>query len=205
MQLMKERGLMAVKWAAVAICASAFTGCASFYVDTALPDVKSQDIKKPATPKPVQLLFTFQTKGAPNAAATNFLKAQVTDLVKTSGLFAAVSDTPDANVLNVTLNNIALTDDAAAKGFMTGFTFGLVGSTVTDGYVCTVDYLPAAGGTKLSHEVKHAIHTGLGAGSAPPNIKPAANGEEAVRTMTRQIVNSGLKKLADDPRFSGQP
>lgn len=201
MLMIKNRGLSAAKWTAVAVCAAAFSGCASFYVDTALPDVKSTELKKPATPKPVQLLFAFQTKGAPNGRATDLLKGQVSDLVKASGLFSSVSETPESSVLNVTINNIPLTDDAAAKGFMTGFTFGLVGATVTDGYVCHVDYVAAAGAPKVSYDIKHAIHTGIGAGSAPPNLKAAANGEEAVRTMTRQIVNNGLKKLAEDPRF----
>lgn len=203
MQFNMPRALGAAKWAIVSACVVSFTGCASFYVDTALPDVKSEDIKKPATPKPVQLLFSFQSKGAANAAATNLLKAQVTDLVKASGLFSTVSDTPEPNVLSITLNNIPLTEDAASKGFMTGFTFGLAGSTVTDGYVCTVDYLPDANAPKLSYEIKHALHTGLGAGSAPPGLKPAASLDEAVRTMTRQAVNNGLKKLADDSRFNG--
>lgn len=201
MKKFKDRGVSAAKWAAVAVCAAAFSGCASFYVDTALSDVKSTDLKKPAATKPVQLLFAFQTKGAPNGAATNLLKGQVTDLVKTSGLFSSVSESPEGSILNITINNVPLTDDAAAKGFMTGFTFGLVGATVTDGYVCHVDYVPAAGAPKVSYEIKHAIHTGIGAGSAPPNLKPAANGEEAVRTMTRQIVNNGLMKLSNDPRF----
>lgn len=202
MQFNTSRALSAAKWALASACIASFTGCASFYVDTALPDVKSEDIKKAAAPKPVQLLFSFQTKGAANAAVSNLLKGQVTDLVKASGLFATVSESPEAHVLSITLNNVPLTDDAASKGFMTGLTFGLAGSTVTDGYICTVDYVPASGAPKLSYEVKHAIHTGIGAGSAPPNIKPAASGEEAVRTMTRQAINNGLKKLGDDPRFN---
>jgi len=193
------------KWAVMAVAVATFSGCASFYVDTALPDVKSSEIKKPASPKPVQLSFAFQTKGAPNEAATKMLKGQVTELVQGSGLFSKVSESGEAAVIKVTLNNIPITQDAFSKGFMTGFTFGLAGSTVTDGYVCTVDYTPAAGGARITEEAKHAIHTGLGAGSAPPNIKPAASLEEAVRTMTRQIVNSALKKLGDEPRFADAP
>jgi len=42
----------------------------------------------------------------------------------------AVSGDPTSNgaLLNVTINNIPLTDNAEAKGFMTGFTLGLVGT-----------------------------------------------------------------------------
>jgi hypothetical protein len=128
---------------------------------------------------------------------------QVVDTVTASGLFASVTDAPVANgsLLNVIINNIPVTDGAFAKGFATGFTFGLVGSTVTDGYLCTVEYQAAPGALKITKNTRHALHSTIGAKGAPPNATKAANTKEAVMTMVRQVLGNGLKELSNDPAF----
>lgn len=180
------------------------SGCANFYVNTALKDVKPEEISKPASPRDTQLVFEFRTKGTANASATAHLKDQVTALVAESGLFKDVAGSPvsDGALLTVVIDNVPLTDDAFSKGFVTGLTFGLAGSAVTDGYVCTIEYLPAGERTAISTTVRHAIHTTVGAKGAPVNVAPAASIDEAVRTMTRQIVLNGLKQLANDKSFT---
>ena len=94
--------------------------------------------------------------------------------------------------------------DAAAKGFATGLTFGLVGSAVTDGYICVVEYVPPGGHAKVSKTTRHAIHTTMGAKGAPENGVKATNIEDAVRTMTRQVVTEALKEVSRDPSFDAQ-
>lgn len=179
------------------------TGCASFYVDTATRDVPVSEMKPVAQAAPVQLLFEFQTKGVQNSRATDHLRSQVVDQVKASGLFSAVEDKPVANgaILSLKLNNVPLTDDAFGKGFVTGLTFGLAGSQVTDGYVCTIEYLSPNQGAPIVKTARHAIHTVMGAKEAPANGIRAETIEEAVRTMTRQVVGTTLKDLSFDPNF----
>ena len=174
------------------------TGCASFYVDSTTKEVPASQYQKQATPKPVQLLFEFQTKGALNTKATEALKAQIVEQVKTSGLFSAVEETPvaDGALLTITINNVPVTDDAFSKGFVTGFTFGLVGSQVTDGYVCTITYRTTRQPQPRSAAGRHAIHTQLGAGSAPANARKADNIEAAVRTVTREVISTTLNDLS---------
>jgi hypothetical protein len=181
----------------------ATTGCASSYVDTALKDVPPEKMKKVQNPKPVQLLFEFQTRGASNARATDSLKTKVTELVKNSGLFSQVESAPVSNgaIISVIVNNVPLTDNAAAKGFATGLSFGLAGNTVTDGYICTVDYIADANTPKISKTVRHAIHTTVGNTSAPPNAVKSDSIQDAVSTMLRQIVTNGLNDVATDPSF----
>lgn len=182
----------------------ALTGCATHYVDGSVKEVPAAQFTKPAQPHPVQLVFEFQTKGTANTRASEHIRPMVAETVKATGLFALVDDKPAAGgaVMSVTLNNIVLTDDAFSKGFMTGLTFGAAGSTVTDGYVCTVQYLaPGPGGAALTKTTKHAIHTSLGSAGAPPNSFKAASIDEAVRTMVRQIVSNALHALAMDPAF----
>lgn len=182
-----------------------FSGCASVYVDTATKDIPVTDFKQPEKKKPVQLVFEFQTKGVPSAQATTYLQEQISKQVKNSGLFSNVEAASVAGVsmLNIKLNNIPLTENAAEQGFVTGLTFGVAGSAITDGYVCTMTYLPAEPQTKpLVKTAKHAIHTTLGNAKAPENAIKSASVDEAVRAMAQQIVSNALKDLSLDPQFN---
>jgi hypothetical protein len=200
-QIRAARGLFAV---AALAAAALLTGCGTFYVDTAIKEVSVADMKKVAAPKPVQLTFQFQTKGAANARGTEFLKDAVTSQVQASGLFSSVESTPatSLSVLSVKLDNIPLTQNAASQGFVTGLTFGLAGSAVTDGYICTVQYLPAGQSQVITATAKHAIHTTLGNANPPANAKKSADMTEAVRTMTREILSNALHDLAANPAFN---
>lgn len=188
--------------AAMLAVSAMLTGCASQYVDTATKEIPVAQFKKPAQPKPVQLSFQFQSDGAPNGRATDFLKEAVSTQIKESGLFVIDSSAASGGaLLNVVLNNVPITKDAAAQGFVTGLTFGLAGSAVTDGYVCQVSYLGAGQASPVTASARHAIHTTLGNASAPAGAEKAANGEAAVRTMTRQILSNALNELSTNPAF----
>lgn len=175
----------------------------SFYVDRSLGDVPPAQVRKIASPKPVQLLFDFQSKGASNTRATDFTKAMALSTAQASPLFSSVSTDPVPNgaILSVTINNVALTDDAASKGFMTGLTLGAAGSVVTDGYTCTVDYVSGPNAPKISTTTKHALHTVIGNTDAPQNADKAVNVNEAVQTIVRQLVARGVNDLAANPAF----
>lgn len=179
------------------------TGCASFYVDTATREVPVAQFKKVGTPKAVAFSFEFQSRGAPNARATEFLQAQVQEQVANSGLFSTLGGGSDSARLNVQLNNVPLTgENAAGKGFVTGLTFGLAGNVVTDVYECKVTYLPAGQGVPLVTTARHAIHTALGNTAAPANAAKSASMEEAIRTMTRQVVANALNDLSQQTTFN---
>jgi hypothetical protein len=199
-----QRLLRSSAWAALAVASSVLTGCANFYVDNGLRAADTAQVTKPASPKPVQLFFNFQTKGSPNAQATQQLKGQVTDLVKESGLFSEIKDVaaPGVGSLQLTINNIALTEDAAAKGFMTGLTLGLAGTTVGDGYACDLQYKASDAGPKIEAKANHAIYTSIGASSGPDAAATKMSSiNEAVTTMVRQAVKTLLVKLSNDPQF----
>ncbi|MDB5898377.1 MAG: hypothetical protein JWP22_967 [Ramlibacter sp.] len=179
------------------------TGCAVHYVDGATKDVPPSAFARRTPAKPVQVLVEFQTKGVSNARATGALKQIITDNVKATGLFSEVRDVPapDAGVLSVTLNNIPLSDDAFAKGFLAGMTFGAAGQQVTDGYVCTVSYLAPGASKPVVKTARHAIHTTVGASSAPANTYKASSIDDAVRVMVRQVMSTVLFDLSGDAEF----
>jgi len=203
---MNRIGACIKRGAAVAaiLVMSMLSGCATAYVDTTLKDLKAEDRVKVANAQPVQLVFEFQTKGTPNSQATEMLKPVVLKAVQESGAFTQITETPPANkaLLHIAINNVALSDDAFAKGFVTGFTFGLVGSTVGDGYICTLDYFPAGGGPKITKSERDAIYTSLGAtASTPQHAQKMPGLEQAVNFMARKIVANAVNELAKDPAF----
>jgi hypothetical protein len=192
----------ATRWFGL-LAVAALTGCANFYVDGATKDVDAAQFRKAEPQHPVQVLFDFQTKGVSNANATGHVKARVLENVKQSGVFSAVSETPvdGGALLAITLNNVPLTDDAFSKGFMTGLTFGLAGSQVSDGYVCTASYTPPGAKAPIVKQSRHAIHTVMGAAAAPGNATKADSIDAAVTTMTRQIVANALHDVSRDASF----
>lgn len=195
--------LSVVKLSLITFFILMLTGCASMYVDGTTKEINTSQFKKPEPKHPVMLVFEFQTKGVANSRATEYLKARVLSQVKESGLFSEVTTTPvaESRVLSITLNNVVLTDDAFSKGFVTGLTFGLAGSSVSDGYVCTLRYLGGEGQPAIEKLARHAIHTTLGAKDAPGNATKAANADEAVTLMTHQILSNALNDLSHDDAF----
>src|SRR5262245_25399756 len=183
----------------VALAAS-LSGCISTksYIDPALPTVRAEDLRASRTPQPVQVLFEFRTKGAPNARATEFAKPIVLDTVRSTKLFSNVAEAPVAGgrTLAIIIDNVPVTEDAASKGFATGLTLGLAGSTVTDGYVCTSTYT-APGATPRKSEVKHALHTTVGNAEGPKGLTPMKM-DEALPIVVKQLTLNSLQNVRKD-------
>lgn len=188
---------------AVLLALPVLTGCMSMYIDGNTKEIDASRFKKPNSPHSTQFFYEFQTKGVANPGATEHTKARVVEQMKSSGLFSSLSDepVPGGASLSITVNNVPLTDDAFTKGFVTGLTFGLAGSKVSDGYVCTARYRANANSPPVIKQARHAIHTTVGASSAPANAAKAENAEDAVTKMLRQIVSNVLNDLSHDSQF----
>ncbi len=179
--------------------------CGTFYVDNNIHDLAPSERVTVTDPKPVQLLFDFQTKGTPNTTAHDHLVDTVTVAVQDSAVFSAVSSAPvpSGAIVQVTINNVSLTDDVFIKGFAVGFTFGLVGTTVGDGYICTIDYVAGPGAAKITKVARDAIYTSLGATApTPEHATKVGNVDAAVHLMTHKCVGNALDELARDPAFA---
>jgi hypothetical protein len=190
---------------AIAVIAVPFAACTpTMYNDNTLHEIPAGQYQPVANPKPVQFLFDFQTKGATNSRARDQVQPMVAEVLKDSLLFSSVSADPQPNgaILQVTINNVPLDDNAFAKGFAVGLTLGIAGATVGDGYICTVQYSAGPNATPISKEVRDAIYGSLGAtASAPPHADKAASIMDAINRMARQCVGNALDQLARDPAF----
>jgi len=194
---------------ALALAAIASAASAAAYISDSITDLKPEDKVVVAAPQPVQLIFQFQTKGAPNARATKLLKQKVIDTVKASGLFSSISDdaVPNGAILSISINDIASPkdmSDAEGKGVITGATFFVVGSNIADHYLCTVDYVASPTAPKIERTARHALIVQMGIiNSPPPNAVKIGGVNEAIYTMVRQIVSNPLNEVAKDPGFLG--
>jgi len=204
-------GLKRCALAASVVMMAGLGGCVTPYVDTSLKDLTPAEKVQVANPQPVQLVFEFQTKGTANSQVSDLLRPIVLTAVKASGAFSEITDTLPANgaLLHITLDNVELNDtvnDAYAKGAVTGLTFGLIGNTVGDGYICTVDYLAGSNAPKITKTVRDAIYTSIGATTTePPHAQKMKGLKEAGEYLTRVIVENGINELVKDPSFAVQP
>lgn len=102
-----------------------------------------------------------------------------------------ISDAAPTTV-DIALDNIADTGDAAASGFGTGLTLGLAGSAVTDFYKATVKI--SDGSIAFAQTYDHAVYTTIGRVKAPPiaNVKPQSNLQNAISAVIGDIVDQAL-------------
>jgi hypothetical protein len=194
------------------ICASllaafamlAALGCESMplYVDPVLGDVNPADRAYVAEKRPVQLVFSFQTKGSANAMATGLLEKRARELVAESGMFSQVSSSPvpGGAVLSIMINNVA--ENYSRRGFVSGATYGATAnSSVTDFYIATATYTPRPNEKTITVERKHAIHSVTYEADIPDGIQPSKSFDEAFETVARQLFDHVLNDIAKDPSF----
>lgn len=187
----------------VAACATMLlSGCATYYVDSGLNDVRSADYHRAQTSGPVHVQFLFETNGTPNPTATNLLRGDVVSVIAESGLFSSVNAAPatSGGVMNITIDDVGNRSAAFAKGFATGLTLGLAGSSVADHYTCTIEYSPTPGASSSIIKTSNsAIYTTQGAHTAPQNAMEVPTLLDAVNTMVSRVVGNTLKEVAADP------
>jgi hypothetical protein len=192
-----------VRATVVAVAATMLGGCVSgVYVDTNIKDVPQAEKVVVTNPQPVQLFYEFQTKGARNGTATDQTRQMVLKAINDSGVFSKVGNdpVPSGAMLNITINNVILDADFA-KAFATGFTFGLVGTTSGDGYICTIDYVPGPNAAKTEIVTRDAIYASFGTAGQPANTQKVKDFMAAAELMTHKIVGNGLNNLAKTPSF----
>ena len=134
---------------------------------------------------------------------TNNLYTKVQEEVLQSGLFSEVKSmgNKDIPTLQISINNFAL-NNAHARGFLVGVTFGVAGSTVGDGFMCKLKYTKSGSTTPVEAATQHAIFTSLGLIHGRPVAKEVSTAAIAEDLMTRQCVKKLLLDLAQTPEFA---
>lgn len=129
-------------------------------------------------------------------------------VLRGTGVIVATNEQSVGEV-KVVVNNIADMSAAMAKGFGTGLTFGLAGSTVTDAYEMSIS-ITANGKTVSRTGVKHSLYTIVGRGEVPagseaipPNVAFERVLEQMILRALHEMQNTGelvdLKLPASTP------
>lgn len=156
------------------------------------------------SPQPVQLVFSFVTTNQPNPRATKMLKERVTAAVRASGVFSEVSDAPVASgaTLTIVIHNHGDMNNAVQQGVVTGLTFGLAGSSVSDLYDCSLEFKGGPDAATITKTLRHELITTIGIKSAPANADKAKNATEGIYTIVDQSIARLLNDLAGDQTFN---
>lgn len=196
MRFTKPTRLLAISCAVTTVLSLSACISPQHYVDPSLGETPVSGLAKPHDPQAIQLLFEFRTKGVPNARATASVEPRVQDEVAKSGLFSTVTaePVPSGRKLMISVDNVEPDGQHAhQKGFVTGLTFGLDGSTVSDNYVCTFTYLEP-GHAPVTKEIRHTLYTTVGVTNPPKGLKPVPV-IDALATIFRQAVDKGLAEI----------
>jgi hypothetical protein len=163
-------------------------------VDPAYGKTKYEDLARPSEPFKWKVSVQFQVDGKPAQQADSTLRDGVERVLRASGLIVPTPESTSGEI-HVVLNNITDKAAAAAKGFGTGLTLGLVGSTVTDYYEMEVT-ITANGKTSRKSGIRHALHTAVGNASLPAGFE-AVPPATAFNRIVEQMLLNALKDFQE--------
>lgn len=186
----------------LAIFALAFvtSGCLSpkMYVDPQFRHATLADIKPVAEPKPLVVECEFQANGVDKPSVNNYLRTQVVKVLESAKAFIIDNDNKQNNParIKIVVNNFGDNSSAKLKGAATGITLGLAGSEVVDNYEMTVIY-KSPQGNPVTKTYKHAIHTTIGAHTAPSGLEYVPREyafKQVVEDMLLNFINDSQKE-----------
>jgi len=170
----------------VVLTAFASTGCISVktYLDPAGHRASFNDLRRVNPPYQLVVRVQYELNGKERPRALRSLQDHVERSLRASGVAIPYDGTGTAaGELLVIANDVGNVAGAAAKGFGTGLTFGLVGSQVADRFEVTIRF--TQGSDVIEHKYEHALISTVGLHSAPAGMIPVSQTE-------------GLDRVADD-------
>lgn len=181
--------------------AIALTGCISpkSYLDPSQPKISYTDLTRPAKPIPLRLTTEFQRNGEPNPKANPTLLDGSSRILRASGLIDP-DGVNSVGSINIIVNNVADIASAATKGFGTGLTFGLVGSTVSDNYELTMT-ISMNDKSITKSGIKNGIATAIGNTSTPAGVETFTP-SLAFQKVLEQMILQALKEIQADNSLS---
>jgi hypothetical protein len=173
------------------------SGCISArsYVDPtfpSVPKVTAASLRKSDAPPLVDLQVAFLSNGTPNARGAEFARKRMAGRLDASGVVrVAPSSGGGAYTLRVTMENLGDTNTAFSRGFVTGLTFGLSGSSVTEFYVFDAA-LEQPGRAPVKLSLKHTITSVTESGEVPAG-QQAMRLEDAILRVLDELVDTMLR------------
>ena len=180
----------------------ALTGCISpkTYIDPNFGKATYDDVQNVVKKYDVQIAVEFQRNGEKLDAVNQEVLNHVERTLRATNVVTPSKVETDYSI-KVTVNNISDIGEAAAKGFGTGLTFGVVGTTVTDYYEVTIEYTDE-NGTNLTKNYKHALHTTIGNEKAPFEGVIPTTPSDGFRTVVEQVLLNFVVEMQKDGKLT---
>lgn len=175
------------------------TGCmsAKSFIDPTYPKVSYEAVTKKTQPLKLNLVVEFQRNGESYPRVNPLLKDNAERILRATGVVTPTLGGSDGE-MKITVNNIGDMAGAAAKGFVTGLSFGLVGTTVTDAYEMSVA-ITVNGKTVTRSGIKHAFHTAIGNTTIPAGLETIP-----ANTAFQKVLEQMLLLAIQDMQKTGE-
>jgi hypothetical protein len=180
-----------------AVIGFGISGCMSVksFVDPIYPKISYDQITRLQSPLRLNLVVEFQRNGEHLPNVDQILRDNAERILRASGVIVPASDEGEDQI-KVVVNNIADSSIATAKGFGTGLTLGLVGSTVVDAYEMSV-VITVNGKTVERAAIKHALHSAIGNTATPEGLEtmpPNMAFERVLEQMLLRVLHDIQKE-----------
>jgi len=161
------------------------------YVDPGLPKASYSDLRPRADPQPLYLTVEFLTHEKPNPQGSALVFEKARKILLASRLFSSVASAAGerSDHLAIVMQNVGDTAEAGRRGAVTGLTFGLAGSLVTDGYVVTATYTRVGKESQFRKDYVHAIHSSVGLQKGPEGLPPMSLSEAFDKVVEDLVLN----------------
>ena len=167
------------------------------FVDPNVPRASYEELARLPEPMRLGLTVEFQRNGVAFPRVQSTLRDITVLTLRGTGVIVPGEEGQEGTI-SVTVNNIADLAAARMRGFGSGLTYGLVGTTVTDAYEMSV-VINARGRQIQRSGIQHAMHTAIGNSAIPAGI------EATTSTIAFQrVVEAMLLRVIVDMQRSGE-
>jgi len=156
----------------------------------------------PAAARPLHL--TVEAPGRSGDALASRVLRPVTLALLRSGRVSALAASPDGvDRLRVTVTHplgAGAIAGAVTQGFLTGLTFGAIGTRTGDTFVLTAVYTPA-GGEAVQKEYRRTVYGTIGNRGGPKGAPALSSFDEALDRVIEDFVQSLVRDLQVEAGF----
>ena len=191
------RPLLALALAVVSL--GSLTGCLhlDYYVDPKPARLSASDLRLPAKPKPVHLIFDVYNENGPFLEATGKLAPKVLDVVTFSGLFSSIAKVGSENMprlqIIITEAPLPASGELSNQPVPQGISANLPGTAGGVVYTLTGSYT-VAGKPPVKKTYNHAVHVASSNGPRPKGARKM-RAISAVEDIVEQMTLSFLRDL----------
>ena len=181
------------------------SGCSEHYVDPNFSLATYDDIQPVAERHKAYVEAVFIVfNGEPNEKLSASVKNHAVRALRSTGALTIAEEEAAEIHIKLRMENVVSAGElagATAKGMVTGFTFGLVGTAVTDGFVMTITYSDPEHG-ELVKEYKHAVHTTIGVKDAPFKNVQSKSMDDAFATIIEELMLNFVHDMQEEGKLS---